>query len=66
MVEIASRSIWPTSSALGDIHWIAIDILHVIEEQHRIHSVRQSPTSSYPSMRPLVSATTVKMQPIRG
>ncbi|RVW72697.1 hypothetical protein CK203_056753 [Vitis vinifera] len=66
MVEIASRSVGPTSSALGDIHWIAIDILHVIEEEHRIHSVRQSPTSSYPSMRPLVSATTVKMQPIRG
>ncbi|KAL6345123.1 hypothetical protein AAG906_013607 [Vitis piasezkii] len=52
--------------ALGDIHRIAIDILHVIGEEHRIHSLRQSPTSSYPSMSPPVSATTVRMQPIRG
>ena len=66
MVEIASRFAGPTLVALGDIHQITIDILHVIGEEHSIHSVRQSPTSSYPSMRPLVSATTVKMQPIRG
>ncbi|RVW75039.1 Serine/threonine-protein phosphatase 7 long form-like [Vitis vinifera] len=66
MVEIASRSAGPTSGALGDIHRIAIDILHVIGEEHRIHSLRQSPTSSYPSMSPPVSATTVRMQPIRG
>ena len=66
MVNIASRSARPTSGALGDIHRIAIDILHVIGEDHRIHFVRQSPTSSYPSMRPPVSATTAKMQPIRG
>ena len=64
MVEIASRFAMPTSSALGDIHRIAIDILHVIGEEHRIHLVLQSPTSSYPSMRPPVSATTVRMQPI--
>ncbi|KAL6336217.1 hypothetical protein AAG906_011099 [Vitis piasezkii] len=37
-----------------DIHRIAIDILHVIGEEH------------YQSMRPLVSATIVRMQPIRG
>ena len=30
MVEIASRSAGPTLGALGDIHQIAIDILHVI------------------------------------
>ncbi|RVX06235.1 Serine/threonine-protein phosphatase 7 long form-like [Vitis vinifera] len=54
------------ASALGDIHRIAIDILHVIGEEHRIHSLRQSPTSSYPSMSPPVSATTVRMQPIQG
>ena len=66
MVEIASRSAGPTSGALGDIHWIAINILHVIGEEHRIHSLRQSPTSSYPSMSPPVSATTVRMHPIRG
>ena len=66
MVEIASRFAGPTSSALGDIHRIAIDILHVIGEEHRIHSVRQSLTSSDPSMRPPMSATTVRMQPIRG
>ncbi|RVX00847.1 Serine/threonine-protein phosphatase 7 long form-like [Vitis vinifera] len=64
MVEIASRSVGPTSGALGDIYRIAIDILHVIGEEHRIHLVLQSPTSSYPSMRPPVSATTVRMQPI--
>ena len=66
MVEIASRSAGLTSGALGDIHHIAIDILHVIGEEHRIHFARQSPISSYPSMRPPVSATTVRMQPIRG
>ncbi|RVW36269.1 Serine/threonine-protein phosphatase 7 long form-like [Vitis vinifera] len=54
----------PTSGALGDIHRTAIDILHVIGEEHCIHSVLQSPTSSYPYMRPPVSATTVRMQPI--
>ena len=66
MVEIASRFAMPTSSALGDIHRIAIDILHVIGEEHRIHLVRQSLTSSDPSMRPPMSSTTVRMQPIRG
>ena len=40
MVEIASRSAGPTSGALGDIHRIAIDILHVIGEDHRIHFAR--------------------------
>ena len=64
MVEIASGSVGPTSGALGNIHRIAIDILHIIREEHRIHSVCQSPTSSYPSMRPPVSATTIRMQPI--
>ena len=66
MVEIASRFAGPTSGALGDIHRIAIDILHVIREEHCIHSVRQLLTSSDQSMRPLVSATIVMMQPIRG
>ena len=66
MVEIANRSAGLTSGALDDIHRIAIDILHAIGEDHRIHYVRQSPTSSYPSMRPSVSTTTVRMQPIRG
>ena len=66
MVEIASRFAGPTSSALGDIHRIAIDILHVIGQEHRIHSLHQSPTSSYPSMSPPVSTTTIRMQPIRG
>ncbi|KAL6315777.1 hypothetical protein AAG906_008162 [Vitis piasezkii] len=61
---IASRSTGPTSGALGDFHRIAIDIEHVIGEEHRIHSVRQSPTSSDPSMRPLVSATTIRIQSI--
>ena len=66
MVEIASRSAGPTSGALGDIHRIAIDILHVIGEEHRIHSLHQSPTSSYPSMRPPMSTTTVRIHPIRA
>ena len=65
MVEIASGSVGPTSGALGNIHRISIDILHIIEEEHRIHSIRQSPTSSDPSMRPLVSTITVRMQLIR-
>ena len=64
MVEIASRSIGPTSGALGNIHQIVVDILHVMGDDHCIHYVHQSPTSSYPSMRPPVSATTVRMQPI--
>ena len=40
MVKIANRSIGPTSGALGDIHQIAIDIKHVIGEDHRIHFAR--------------------------
>ena len=40
MVEIASRSAGLTSGALGNIHRIAIDILHVIGEDHRIHFAR--------------------------
>ena len=40
MVEIASRSVGLTSGALGDIHHIAIDILHVIGEDHHIHFAR--------------------------
>ena len=66
MVEIASRSVRATLSALGNIHRIVIDILHVIREEHHIHSVRESSTSSNPSMKPLVLATIVRMQPIRG
>ena len=64
MVEIASRSAGLTLGALGDIHRIAIDILHVIGDEHRIYSVRQSPTSPDPSMRTPVSAITFRMQPI--
>ena len=66
MVDIASQSAKPTSGALGDIHRISFDILHVIGEEHRIHLVHHLPTSSYPSMRPPVSAATIRMQPIRG
>ena len=66
MVEIASRSVRATLSALGNIHQIVIDILHVIREEHHIHLVYESFTSSNPSMKPLVLATTVRMQPIRG
>ena len=66
MVEIASRFAGPISGALGDIHRIAIDILHVIGEEHHIHLVRQSPTSLDSSMRLPMSSTTVRMQPIRG
>ena len=40
MVEIVSRSTRPTLGALGDSHRIAIDILHVIGEEHYIHSIR--------------------------
>ncbi|KAL6335558.1 hypothetical protein AAG906_030688 [Vitis piasezkii] len=66
MVEISSRFVGPTSGALGDIHRIAIDILHVIGEEHHIHSVRRSPTSSDPSMRSPMSTPIIRMQPIRG
>ncbi|KAL6319639.1 hypothetical protein AAG906_020716 [Vitis piasezkii] len=52
MVEIASRSVGLTSGALGNIHRIAIDILHAIGEDHRIHFAYRSPTSLYSSMRP--------------
>ena len=39
MVEIVSRSTRPTLGALRDSHQIAIDILHVIGEEHYIHSI---------------------------
>ena len=48
MVEIASRSAGPTLGALGDIHQIAIDILHVIGEEHRIHSLRRLHHHTHP------------------
>ncbi|RVW50294.1 Serine/threonine-protein phosphatase 7 long form-like [Vitis vinifera] len=41
-------------------------ITGMVEIASRSAGLLQSPTSSYPSMSPPVSATTVRMQPIRG
>ena len=67
MPDIAIRSRFATASALCDIHHIARSELHQIEEDHRIAGYAQEASISHgPSIRPLVSSTPARMQPIRG
>ena len=50
-----------------DLHHIAISVLHQIGEEHHITGHDQeASTSRGPSIRPPVSSTQVRMQPIRG
>ena len=67
MVEIATISHGASSGLLYDIHHIAISVLRPIgEDQHIAALDEEASTSHGPSIRPLASSTTVRMQPIRG
>ena len=67
MVDIVSRSRFATAGTLCDIHHIARSVLHQIGEDHRIAGYAQEASTSHgPSIRPLVSSTPSRMQPIRG
>ena len=67
MADIASRSRGATIGLVYDLHHIARSVLHKIGEEHRIAGYDQEASSSHgPSIRPPVSSTPVRMQPIRG
>ena len=67
MVDIASRFRYATVGVLCDIHHITRSVLHQIGEDHRIAGyAHEASTSHGPSIRPLVSFTLARMQPIRG
>ena len=67
MVDIVSCSRGATTGLVCDLHHIAKLVLHQIEEEHCIvvHD-QEASTSHGPSIRPPVSSTPVRMQPIRG
>ena len=66
MDDIASRSCGATTRLVYDLHHIARSMLHQIKEEHCIAGHDQeASTSSGPSIRPLMSSTQVRMQPIR-
>ena len=67
MADIASRSRYATTDLVYDLHHIARSVLHHIGEEHRIAGYDQEASTSHgPSIRPPVSSTPVRMQPIRG
>ena len=67
MADIASRSHFATAGVLCDIHHIARSALHQIGEDHRIAGYAQEASTSHgPSIRPPVSSTPSRMQPIQG
>ena len=67
MDDIASRSRYATAGVLCDIHHIARSVLHQIGEDHRIAGYAQEASTSHgPLIRPSVSFTPTRMQPIRG
>ena len=67
MANIAIRSRFATTGALYDIHHITRSMLHQIGEDHRITGYAQEASTSHgPSIRPPVSSTPARMQPIRG
>ena len=67
MADMASRSRYATTGLVYDLHHIVRSVLHQIREEHRIASYDQEASTSHgPSIRPPVSFTLVRMQPIRG
>nr|CAN79107.1 hypothetical protein VITISV_000310 [Vitis vinifera] len=54
------------SNDLEETHQIAIDVLHAIGEDHRVHSTQEPSTSSGSSMRPPSLITLVRVPPIIG
>ena len=67
MADKASRYRFATAGVLCDIHYIARSVLHQIGEDHRIVGYAQEASTSHGlSIRPLVSSTLARMQPIQG
>ena len=67
MADIASRSRYATNGLEYDLYHIARSELHQIGEEHRIVGYDQEASTSHgPSIRPPVSSTPVRMQPIQG
>ena len=67
MIDIASRSRGATTGLVYDLHHIARSMLHQIREEHRITDYDQEASTSHgPSIRPPMSSTPIRMQPIRG
>ena len=67
MADIVSRSRFAIAGALCDIHHIARSVLHQIGENHHIAGYAEEALTSHgPSIRPPVSSTPARMQPIRG
>ena len=67
MADIASRLRYATTGLVCDIHRIARSVLHQIGEEHRIAGYDQKTSTSHgPAIRPPMSSTPVRMQPIRG
>ena len=67
MADIVIRSRSDTPGALCDIHHIARFVLHQIGEDHRIAGYTQEASTSHePFIRPPVSSTPSRMQPVRG
>ena len=67
MVDITSCSRGATTGLVYNLHHIVILVLHQIEEEHHIAGYDQKASTSHgPSIRPPMSSTPVRMQPIRG
>ena len=67
MVDIASHLGYATTALVYDLHHIARSVLYQIGEEHRIVDYdREASISHRPSIRPPMSSTPVRMQPIRG
>ena len=67
MADIASRSNYATTDLVCDLRHIARSVLHQIKEGHRIAGYNlEASTSHGSSIRPSVSSTQVRMQPIQG
>ncbi|RVW20358.1 Serine/threonine-protein phosphatase 7 long form-like [Vitis vinifera] len=54
------------SNDLEETHRIAIDVLHAIGEDHRVHLTHEPSISLGPSMRPPSLITPIRVPPIRG
>ena len=67
MADIARRSPKATTELVYNLHHVSRSVLHQIGEEHLIAEHNQEASTSHgPSIRPPVSSTLVRMQPIRG
>ena len=66
LIQITVVSQMTISNDLEETHWIAIDVLRAIGENHCVHSTHEPSTYSSPSMRPPSLITPIRVPPIRG